>query len=174
MSRMRLDGPQILISAAALCGACLSSGAAQAAPAGSLLPEQHFAAFKGICLDHVGNAKAQVAAAIAAPHLLREIDPSADGTRRFDGVDYTASVLDNGDQRYCMVSAIVAETANLAPGIAAANPHLKQGAIGQAHDSQTYVWAVTAAAEPTLYVYYIGKKDGVMLASFGVGVEKSR
>ena len=111
--------------------------------------------------------------------MLKEIEEGPSMIRRlidnyFDGVDYTASVLDNGDQRYCMVSAIVAETANLAPGIAAANPHLKQGAIGQAHDSQTYVWAVTAAAEPTLYVYYIGKKDGVMLASFGVGVEKSR
>jgi hypothetical protein len=175
MLRPRHAGIRTLISAAALGGIGLSGGAAQAGIVpGSFTPQQHFAAYKAICHDHGGNGAAQAAAAVGDPYRLLEIEPASDGTRQFDGIDFTVSVLDNGDQRYCMVTTVVAETADLGPGMAVANPHFSKGTVGQAHDSQTYVWSVTAAREPTVYVYTIQKKDGAMLASFGIGIEKPR
>jgi hypothetical protein len=68
-----------------LCAAALAScpAPAMAADAGAAGAPELAAAFRAICLDHLGNARAQAAAALAAPWTFSPEGRTADDEARF-------------------------------------------------------------------------------------------
>lgn len=159
-----------------LCAAVLAATLAAAGPVSAEeldapTTEAVFAAFKAICIDHVGDSDAQIAAGQAAPQgfVFRETD--SDGTKVFLKGMIALNVLPKDDQRYCMVISAVDKAPTMAAGTALLAKHLPASARRTPSENDQARWADRHGAVVDSYLFVLPDGGERKIVAFFVGRE---
>lgn len=137
-------------------------------------PEDLFAAFKAVCLDHFADSDAQIAAALAAPQDFEFRETGEDGTKRYWNERFTLSILPKADQRYCMVTATVSPDTSVASGGALLLPHLPKGVRKDAEEVDLIGWSQLSGRTLDSYFFVKRTDPDATYVSFAAGRDSLR
>ena len=130
--------------------------------------EEGLKAYQDICLSHVGDLAAQVAAAKAAPYNMA-IARGEGSNVIYDNARMFAALKDEDGRQYCMIGTHIADT-DAKAAAAQLEKSFPVDVVRIRDRPGEYGWAIPDLKPLTLYTYAQESREGILTASYMVGV----